>query len=136
MAISTLMLLIQLRNEALADNARELKNLSLTLAEESDRSLQAAEAIQTGLIDHMRQIGINSTDSLAALASSSNFHQILQERIANLPLIDAMAVLDAHGRMVSSSRSMPAPQVDLSDRDYFRALATMLLPTPSSVSPC
>ncbi len=123
-AISTLMLLIQLRNEALADNARELKNLSLTLAEESDRSLQAAEAIQTGLIDHMRQIGINSTDSLAALASSSNFHQILQERIANLPLIDAMAVLDAHGRMVSSSRSMPAPQVDLSDRDYFRALAT------------
>ena len=122
-ATSTVLLLIELRNEDLADSARELKNLSLTLAEETDRGLQAAEAIQTGLIDHMRQLRIDSPDSLATLASSSNFHQTLQDRIANLPLIDAMALLDAHGRMVSTSRSFPAPQVDLSDREYFRALA-------------
>ncbi len=122
-AIGTLMLLIQLRNDDLANGARELKNLSLVLAEETDRGLQAAEAIQTGVIDHLRQIGIDLPDGLATLASSSNFHQTLRGRIANLPLIDAMALLDAHGRMVSTSRSLPAPQVDLSDRDYFRALA-------------
>ena len=122
-ATSTVLLLVELRNEDLADSARELKNLSLTLAGETDRGLQAAEAIQTGLIDHMRQIGIDSPDSLATLASSSNFHQTLQDRIANLPLIDAIALLDAHGRMVSTSRTTPAPQVDLADRDYFGALA-------------
>jgi diguanylate cyclase (GGDEF)-like protein/PAS domain S-box-containing protein len=122
-ATSTLLLLMQLRNDHLANSARELKNLSLTLAEETDRDLQAAEAIQTGLIDQMRQIGIDSPDSLATLASSANFHQTLRDRIANLPLIDAMALLDAHGRMISTSRSMPAPQVDLGDRDYFHALA-------------
>jgi diguanylate cyclase (GGDEF)-like protein len=122
-AASTVLLLIQLRNEDLADSARELKNLSLTLAGEADRGLQATEAIQTGLIDHMRQIGIDSPDSLATLASSANFHQALRDRIANLPLIDAMALLDAHGRMVSTSRSLPAPQIDLGDREYFRALA-------------
>ncbi len=122
-AISTLLLLIKLHNGVLADAARELKNLSLTLAEETDRGLQAAEAIQTGLIDHMSQIGIDSPDSLATLASSSNFHQTLQDRIANLPLIGVMALLDAHGRMVSTSRIWPSQPVDLGDREYFRALA-------------
>src|SRR5262249_8285269 len=34
----------------------------------------------------------------------------------------AVAVLDARGRMVSTSRSWPAPRVDLGDRDYVQAL--------------
>src|SRR5579871_5554930 len=89
-AVSAILLLAELRNEDLADAARELKNLSLTLAEETDRGLQAAEAIQSGLIDHMRQIGIDSPDRLAPLAGTADFHQALQARIANLPLVDAM----------------------------------------------
>ena len=123
LAIGALMLLADLRNEYLADSERELKNLAFVLAEETDRGLQTAELAELGVVEYMQQRGIDSPDKLVAFATSSTFHDLLRSRIAGLPMVDAMAVIDASGRILNSSRSWPVRLPDVADRDFFQAFS-------------
>jgi diguanylate cyclase (GGDEF)-like protein len=122
LATTVVLLLVHLRAAVIADSERELKNLALVLSEEADRSLQAAEAIQTSIVDHVRLHRIETPDEFEVLTDGFAFHQYLQERLAGLPMIDAIALIDTRGRLVNSSRLWPAPTVDLGDRDYIAAL--------------
>lgn len=121
-AAGAVLLLLDLRRHNIADTERELKNLSLILAEETDRSFQAAELVQLGLIEHMRELGIDSPEEFEARMGSIEAHQNLKDRIAGLPNIDAIALIDLHGRILNISRFWPAGSIDVTDRDFFKAL--------------
>jgi diguanylate cyclase (GGDEF)-like protein len=114
---------IALRQSEIADTERELRNTALILAAEMDRDFQAAELLQLGLIERMRQQGIDSPELLARQMASRDTHDMLKERIAALPNVDGMALIDASGRLVNVSRTWPPPAVDVSDRDLFKALS-------------
>lgn len=130
LATAAALLLVQLRAAEVANTERELKNLALVLSEEVDRSLQAAEAIQTSIVGHVRSHGIETPEEYAVLTDAFEFHQYLQGRLHGLPMIDAIRLIDTQGRLVNSSRLWPAPPVDLSDRDY----VTMLLTNDAAAS--
>ena len=53
---------MELRQHAIADATRELRNDALMLAEEMDRLLQSVDLVQQSLIEHMREIGIDSPE--------------------------------------------------------------------------
>lgn len=122
LASAVTLMLTQLRLSAIADSARELNDLSLVLSEEVDRSLQATESTQLGVIDHVRMRRIETQDEFTVLAGGVEFHQYLRERAAGLPIIEAIGVLDIHGKLINSSRISPAPPIDLSDGAYAKAL--------------
>jgi diguanylate cyclase (GGDEF)-like protein len=121
LAIGTVLLLLELRRHDITDAERELRNLSLVLAEDTDRGLQAVELVQLGLIEHLRQLGIDSPEKLEAEAGSLAVHQDLKERIAGVSHIAALALVDRYGRRLNITRSWPLPQVDDSDRDFVQA---------------
>ena len=111
-----------MRANDIANAGRELKNLSLILSEELDRRLEGLDLLQLGLIEHMRQLGIASPESLKQQMTSFAVHQDLAKRIAGLPHVAALSLHDADGTLINFSRSWPAPDIDVHDRDFIKVL--------------
>jgi hypothetical protein len=111
---------VTLRYDVIADAARELRNDALMLAEAEDRLLQAVDMVQLGLIEHMRELGVDSPESFERLMASQEVHRNLKDRIAGLSYIAALSLSDRHGRLLNFSRAWPPPPVDDADRDFIR----------------
>ncbi len=92
-AISTGFILSNLRSRALADSVRELENIGLVLAEHTDRAFQALDLVQTSLI------GITSTDDYELQMSSQDAHLMLKDKIASLPQVDAVILINSDERL-------------------------------------
>ncbi len=122
--VGTALIIASLRNHALGTTAREVQNLALMLAEETDRSLQAVEMVETGLIDRMRRLNITSTAEMEQRLSGDDAHVLLKDTISGLPLVASVAIIGNKGRPVSSSRRWPLPPLSVADRDYYKALAS------------
>lgn len=122
LACSAALVFIQLRQDDIVNSERELKNLALTIADQVDSGLQGVDLLQLGLIGHMRALGITSSDSFEQQMKSFEVHQDLGRRIAGLSHIGALSLHDRNGQLVNFSRSWPAPQVDVRDRDFIREL--------------
>ena len=75
LAGGTLVLLLELRRHDIADAELELRDLTLVLAADSDRGLQAVERVQFGLIKHLRELGIDSPERLEAEAGSFELYR-------------------------------------------------------------
>ena len=56
------------------------------------------------------------------MTSDQETHLLLKEKIAGLPQVDAVTMIDADGKLLNFSRYWPIPDVNISDRDYFKAL--------------
>jgi len=121
-AISTGFILSNLRSRALADSERELGNIALVLAEQTDRAFQALDVVQASLIERMQTLGITSSDDYERRMSSQDVHLMLKDKIASLPHVDAVTMIDAQGKLINFSRYWPIPSVNVSDRDYFTTL--------------
>ncbi len=52
----------------------------------------------------------------------STVHQDLSQRIAGLSYIAALSLHDANGKLINFSRSWPAPDIDVRDRDFIAEL--------------
>jgi cache domain-containing protein len=50
------------------------------------------------------------------------FHRFLQDELKSLPQANAIVVVNAAGKVVNFSRRWPIPDIDISDRDFFRQL--------------
>ncbi|HVX79389.1 MAG TPA: ATP-binding protein [Bradyrhizobium sp.] len=49
------------------------------------------------------------------------FHARLKQLVAALPQMKSAWIFDAHGRALANSLEFPAPDIDFTDRDYFKA---------------
>ena len=121
--VGTGLVLLDMRRQAVADAERELKNLSLVLAEDIDRGFQAAKLVQLGLIEHIRGLGIGSPEEFQRLMATPEVHRNLKERIGGLPNVEAVALIGANGRLLNVSRRWPTPDIDVADRDFFKLLS-------------
>ncbi len=122
MAGLTTVVAIQRRNAELAAAARELRTLDLLIAEETDRSLQSVRLILDNIADQVAADGIATPDAFVEHESTKALHEILSARAAGAPQLDAITMVSAQGKLINFSRGWPIPDVDLSDRDYFRTL--------------
>ena len=111
------------RSNQLSDGQRELTSLSRALSEETDRVLQGAEVVQTSVLENLGAMGVASEADLARLSDSIDTHEMLKRIVSNVLFVNSLAIVDASGRIVSASDFWPAPQVNLANREYFKALA-------------
>lgn len=118
----TWQLLWSLRDRAISVSERELQNLAFVLAEQGDRSFQAVEIVQQGLIEQIHKRGIVSDEEFERQLSLHEVHSLLREKVTGLPHVDGIALIDAQGKLVNSSRHWPIPTIHIFNRDYFQAL--------------
>jgi signal transduction histidine kinase/DNA-binding response OmpR family regulator len=111
-----------LRESTLQTAETSLSRYSLTLAENADRSFKSVDLVLSSIADYIARKGVVDDDTYRAAVSDRETHFLLREKIAGLPQIDALTVIDARGKLLNFSRYWPIPDVDVSDRDYFKAL--------------
>jgi len=122
LALGVILLLVAARRETIADAERELENLSLVLAEDTDRTFQATELVELGLIEHLRQLGIDTPGEFDAVVATRDMQQELLRRLAGLPAINGLRLINHVGRVIGVSAPGAPPNIDVSDRDYVRTL--------------
>jgi signal transduction histidine kinase/CheY-like chemotaxis protein/HPt (histidine-containing phosphotransfer) domain-containing protein len=117
-----LIFLHNLRENTLETAEANLARYSLTLAENADRSFKSLDLVLSSVGDYLARKGVSDGASYQRLTSDQETHFLLKEKIAGLPQVDAVTMIDADGRLINFSRFWPIPEVNVSDRDYYKSL--------------
>ena len=120
-ACGTASMIFNVRNRALIDNERELQNIALVLAAQTDRIFEAAERVQIDLIERFEARGIKSSEDFEQKLSGYDVHLILRDKIVGLPNVGTFTLFNADGKLFNFSRSWPIPSINVADRDFFIA---------------
>ncbi len=123
LAGGTVVVIRQMHQNALAAAERELSNMSLAVAEQTDHGFQAVETVELSLIEHMRQLGIDTPEEFVRQMSPRDVQSSLRDRIVGVPQVEALSLIDRNGRLLNFSRDRPLPDINVADRDYFQALS-------------
>src|ERR1700733_9938513 len=94
--------------------------LGIVLAEQTERALPAVDLVVAATVEQIRAAGIETEDDLRREMASDEVHRELGQKLRNLPQLEALAVLDSHGRAVNTSRFWPSAGKDLSSGDVYR----------------
>jgi PAS domain S-box-containing protein len=111
-----------MRERALADAERELRNMALVLAEHTEQTFQSIVLIQDSIVETVRSRGIATAEEFNAQMSAHDVHRMLRDKVSGLPVVDTIALLSTEGRLLNFGRFWPIPHADFSDRSYFREL--------------
>jgi signal transduction histidine kinase len=89
---------------------------SLRVAHEhASKVLGSAEALQDRVFDL-----VNGHDPAQLRANEASLHETLAARVRNQQQIQSIWIIGADGKPIATSRFLPAPAIDYSDREYFR----------------
>ena len=121
---SNLLVLSNLRENTLRTAETNLARYSLTLAEEADRSFKSLDLVLSSTGDYLGRREVTDSDSYQRTMSDQETHLWLKEKIVGLPHVDAVTMINEHGKLINFSRYWPIPDVNVSDRDYFKALSS------------
>ncbi|HEX3498015.1 MAG TPA: ATP-binding protein, partial [Stellaceae bacterium] len=113
-------IIMHLRESELLDQEGELRNLSLTLAEQAERSFQSVDLVLSSVAERIRAEGVTDSASLTEKMGSAEFHRLLQDKLSGSPQIEAVTLIRDDGRLVNFSRRWPPPDTMVDDRQYFR----------------
>lgn len=106
-ACAALAIVVDLHRQSTRDVTRGLTSLSTVLADQADRALQAMELAQEAVIQEFREAHVTDAAGYAAAASAHNLHHELRTRIASLPQVNAITILDHRGKLLNFSRYWP-----------------------------
>uniref|UniRef100_Q07JN7 histidine kinase n=1 Tax=Rhodopseudomonas palustris (strain BisA53) TaxID=316055 RepID=Q07JN7_RHOP5 len=120
---SNLLVLSNLRKDTLRTAETNLARYSLTLAEEADRSFKSLDLVLSSTGDYLGRREVTDSNSYQRTMSDQETHLWLKEKIVGLPHVDAVTMINEHGQLINFSRYWPIPKVNVSDRDYFKALS-------------
>lgn len=119
---STSIIILNLRNHALDSSQRELRNVALVLAEQTDRAFQTVELLEDSLIERMQALGIASPEDFERRMSGHEVHLMLKEKTSGWLHIGSITLINSEGRLFNFSRFWPIPDITVVDRDFFQAL--------------
>lgn len=109
------------RDLALAQTGRELRNLSILLADQTERTLDVVEMQQDTLAQRLQADGVATAEELRAWASPHTAPERLRRLAAGLPQLATLALVDDRGEVVGISQGASPPR-QVMDRDAFEAV--------------
>ena len=121
--LAAVALLTWRHGEVIATHKDGLRNVSTLLASQTEQVFQGIDVVQNRLIERLEIEQVRTPDDLRRFGATREAHERLVGFPQSLDMLDAMAIIDDRGRLLSSSRAWPAPEVNITDRDYFRALS-------------
>jgi signal transduction histidine kinase len=109
---------------ALADQRRELIQLSRVVAEDTSRYIRVVDLVLRDVQSRVAELGSGTQEQFRQDVADGAITEILHTRQRDLPQASSIALIDASGRVVNHSSAPPLPDMDVHDRDYFRYVAT------------
>src|SRR5664279_1371371 len=94
----------------------------LVLAEQTDRAISATELLEDSLVERMQALGVSSPETYESVMSGHDMHLFLKEKAAGFAHIGSLTLINAKGTLFNFSRSWPLPKIDVTDREFFKAL--------------
>jgi diguanylate cyclase (GGDEF)-like protein len=113
-----------LRRNTVEDRAEQIATLSLILAEHTSQIIFSANTVLQSIDDVIAVEKIQDEKSYREFASRKKTYELLADKTKSNPIIDVATLVGSDGKVLNFSRSYPAPEIDLSDRDYFTYLKT------------
>jgi hypothetical protein len=101
----------------------EIEARTKVFSEHVGQILNAAKIVLDSIEEDVRRSNALTPEALGELLGTREVHDRLLDRARTVPPVDVASIVDANGEMVNFTRSFPAPAINLSDRDYFRAHA-------------
>jgi signal transduction histidine kinase len=99
--------------------SEHMANLGLVLAEQTSRYVQVVDLLLQELQSHSRDLRIQTPEEFKQRLGGQDTHNLLRERMVNLPQANALVIVDADGRVLNTSRKWPAERLDISDSDGY-----------------
>ena len=117
----TIMMTAEFRERALLNSERELENTVLLLARHFDQQFEDSDTLAADVISRLQISGIASEKEFRKHVGSSEAHEILRSKAGVLSYLGDISIFDSNGDMISWSRPLPAPPLNISERGYFKS---------------
>ncbi len=112
-----------MRERTIANYQRGADMLGTVLAERTTRYFQVADRVLQELQMRVRILDIRGPEDFQARLGTTEIDEFLLARMRNLPQGNAFLLVDAAGRVASSSRGIGRKGIDVSGADYLRYFA-------------
>jgi diguanylate cyclase (GGDEF)-like protein len=121
-ASTTGYLVIQSHDRAMAQAEHEMGRLSVILADQAQRAIEAVDLVQKPLLRAIQIEGIQTPENYKQRMSNRAVNQEMSDRAIALPQLGIIGLTDAEGNIINAANTWPPPVANLSDRVYFQAL--------------
>jgi len=118
----TVMMVSEFRERALTNSERELENTVLLLTRHFDQQFEDSDTIAADVISRLRIPGIASPREFRQLMSRAEAHDILLSKAGVLSYLGDVSLYDENGDIITWSRPLPTPALNVSERAYFKTL--------------
>jgi hypothetical protein len=109
------------RERALESAERQLENTVLLMARHFDQQLEDFMAVQRELVAQIESSGVSSPEMFRAKSSNTEWHDALAMRLRAYTDVAGVNIFDANGQLINSSEHWPVPNINISDRKFFKA---------------
>src|SRR5579871_6465635 len=120
-AVGTTIMAGTFRDRALEGAQHQLDNTVLLMARHFDQELEDFMAIQREIVAQIEASRISSSRDFRAQLSSTEWHEVLRLRLRAFTDVAGVNVFDSSGTLVNSSEHWPVPDVNIADRNFFKA---------------
>jgi len=121
--LGSVLLTLNLRARDLNNATDNLATDALMLSAHLENAFTMLEAVQEGILEQLHGEGIGTENQFVAAASGLPMHRTLLARIAAIPYVGGITIVERRGILVNSTYYWPMPFRDLSDREYFSVLS-------------
>jgi len=98
--------------------------IGVLLAEQTARALQSVDLVLQAIEARIHADGIETAADFRQSLDNLATQRDLAARMSNLPQLEAVALADASGTIINTSRFWPAKATDVSDRDVYQHFST------------
>jgi len=118
-----------LRKNSVQDRSDQLSNLTMVLAEHTGQIIFSANTALTSIHNLIELSKIEDEKAYQNFASKKSQFEFLSNQTKSNPILDVATFVASDGKVLNFSRSYPAPDIDLSNRDYFKYLSNHVEPS-------
>ena len=116
----------QLRNDAIKSAITDTGNIAAILAGQLSRSLNTIDAMLLEIRGTSKGLNIDTPAKVRAIYGTKEMHDTMRGHLATVPHIFNIVVADENGQLVVSTAAWPTPDINVSDRDYFKTARARL----------
>lgn len=115
------LMLWQARRTEIAEWKATLTHTSITLAENAQQTMKAADLVLSSIRDRVHDADVETEADLRREMGTQEVFDMLRNKASSIRQVDVATIVALNGDVINFTRSYPPPKINLSDRDYFKA---------------
>ena len=121
LVVGTILMLWRARQTEIAEWKATLSHTSITLAENAQQTMKAADLVLGSIRDRVHDADVETDADLRREMGTREVFEMLRNKASSIRQVDVATIVALNGDVINFTRSYPPPRINLSDRDYFKA---------------